>query len=530
VIVIPEDPPSFNPNMADTGYDALVMELVMLGLTDIDESGNIFPELAAELPSVDNGGVVINEDEGTMNVTWTLRDDVQWEDGTPVTANDVVFTYEAVTNPDTGLWIQGIDYVDGVEKIDDHTVVIHYNTIYPGYLTQFGGEQMVIWPAHYCDAKQGFASWDCAQQPLSNGPFMLKEWIKSDHLTFVKNPNYFETGKPQIDTVIVRIVPDEAVRQTMLSNGDADLDMWSSAAMINNLKDDPAVKISHSPTSRWMMRMWFNLAARGTVDPIETPHPILSDVRVRQAIRSAIDVETITTSIFYETAQPQWTEFFRPPYVCDVPRPAFDQAAASALLEEAGWKDTDGDGTRECHGCTTGAEEGYMMEMELATYGEYGEPLLLAQQLIAEQLGKVGIKLNLTVIEGSLMWGAYEEGGTEQTGNYDIDLWDDGYSGSDPTDFLWEIYHTDASEPNMGVNTARYNNLEIDELIDGAYSGDEDLRNESFCRMAEILNDDLPVIPLFTISDEAIHSARLEGVISNANDLPTWNAAEWIIK
>src|SRR5574342_513765 len=85
-IVIAEDPPSFNPMVADTGYDALVMELVILGLTDVDPQGNVFPELAAELPTVENGGVLIDADAGTMSVTWKMRQDVQWQDSKPVTA------------------------------------------------------------------------------------------------------------------------------------------------------------------------------------------------------------------------------------------------------------------------------------------------------------------------------------------------------------------------------------------------------------------------------------------------------------
>src|SRR5262245_45069455 len=136
-IVIPEDPPSFNPMVSDTGYDALVMELVMLGLTDIDPNGNIFPELATELPTIDNGGVAVDEDAGTMSVTWKMREDVQWQDGKPVTADDVIFTWEAISNPDTGSWIPGSDYIDSVEKVDQYSFTVNYNTVYPGYLTQF---------------------------------------------------------------------------------------------------------------------------------------------------------------------------------------------------------------------------------------------------------------------------------------------------------------------------------------------------------------------------------------------------------
>ena len=407
VVVIPEDPPSFNPIMADTGYDALVMKLVLLGLADIDPDGNIFPELAAELPTQENGDVVLDEEAGTMAVTWKLRQDVQWADGTPVTADDVVFTYDAIVDPNTGSWIPGIDYVDSVEKVDDYTVVVNYNAVYPGYLTQFGGEQVVIWPAHYCDASQGFSSWDCNRQPLSDGPFTLDEWVNGDHMTFVRNENYFEAGKPAIAKITVRIVPDESVRKTMLINGDADLDMWTTENMVEDLKNAPNVEVTPSKTNRWVMRIFFNLAAKGTTDPVATPHPILSDVRVRRAIRMAIDVDTISKEFFLGYAQPTWTEFFRQPYVCDIPRPKYDPEAAAALLDEAGWKDTDGDGVRECHGCGT-AEDGYKMEMQFITYAEYGEPLILTQQLIAEMLGKLGIKLNLSVVEGSVLWASTE--------------------------------------------------------------------------------------------------------------------------
>ncbi|MBK7317865.1 peptide ABC transporter substrate-binding protein [Candidatus Villigracilis affinis] len=528
-IVIPEDPPSFNPIIADTGYDALVMELVMLGLSDVDPEGKVFPELAAELPTIENGDVVMNEDAGTMTVTWKMREDVQWADGTPVTADDVIFTYESIINPETGGWIPGIDYIDSVEKVDDHSFTISYNSIYPGYLTQFGGEQVVIWPAHYCDASQGFASWECARKPLSNGPFVLTEWVNGDHMTFVKNEKYFEQGKPGIDTVTIRIIPDQSVRKTMLINGDADLDMWTNEQMVSDLQGEANVSVDPSPTNRWVMRIFFNLAAKGTTDPVATPHPILSDLRVRQAIRAAIDVDTISKEFFLGYAKPAWTEFFRPPYVCDIPRPVFDPAAASALLDEAGWKDTDGDGVRECRGCKT-AEEGYVMEMEFITYAEYGEPLELTQQYIAELLGKIGIKLNLTVVEGSVLWAASTDGGIEQSGNFDMDIWDDGYAGVDPTDYLWSYYSTDAAVPDAGYNYSRWSNEQFDTLLGGVYTLDEEQRKKDFCEMASILDAELPELLLFTASNADAHTVRLENVQSSTNDLVTWNAANWVLK
>jgi peptide/nickel transport system substrate-binding protein len=528
-IVVAEDPPSFNPMVADTGYDALVMELVMLGMTDIDPNGTVFPELAAELPSLENGGATIDDAAATMSVTWKMRDDVTWQDGQPVTADDVIFTWNAISDPTNGSWIPGSDYIDSVEKMDPYSFKVNYNTIYPGYLTQFGGEQLAIWPAHYCKADQGFVAWDCGRQPLSDGPFTLKEWVEGDHMTFTRNDKYYQPGKPDIDQVVVRIVPDDSVRKTMMLNGDADIDMWINVNTINDLKDSPVAKVSLSPTDRWVMRLFMNEAAKGTIDPAATPHPILSDVRVRQAIRMAVDVDTINNQIFYGLAHPVWTEFFRPPYVCDVARPTFDPAAAKALLEEAGWSDTDGDGIRECHGCQNG-EEGYKMEMEFITYAEYGEPLELTQQLIAEMLKNVGIKMNITVVEGSVLWDLAENGGIEQSGNFDIDLWDDGYSGTDPSDYIWEAYSKEAMTPGSGWNFFRWDNPVVDALIDETYTLDEQTRKDTFCAIADFINEEVPEIHLFTVPNAEAYSARIEGVQSSVNDLVTWNIADWKIK
>ena len=468
----------------------------------------------------------MDEEGGTMDVSWKMREDITWADGEPVTADDVIFTWEAIKNPDTGTWIPGSDYIDSVEKVDDYTFVIHYNGIYPGYLMQFGGEQLAIWPEHYCDAEQGFVAWDCGRQPLSDGPYILDEWVTGDHMLFTRNPKYYESGKLQIDKIIIKIVPDAAVRKTMLIKGDADVDMWVTEPIVNDLENEPNVKVSISPTNRWVFRLFPNLAAKGSTDPLANPHPILADVRVRQAIRMAIDVDTISQEIFLGYGTPVWTELFRPPYACDIPRPKYDPQQAAALLEQAGWSDQDGDGVRECHGCLN-AEEGYKMSMEMITYAEFGEPLELTQQLISEMLGKIGMQFQLTVVEGSVLWAEPDKGGIEQTGNFDLDLWDDGYGGVDPTDYLWELYDPEAAQPGNGWNIGRWINEDFNALLDEAYTLDEAHRKEVFCQMAEILDEEAPVILLFTAINADAYSSRIEGVRSYVNDLVTWNVVDW---
>jgi len=527
-IVIPEDPPSFNAVIAYTGYDAMVMKLVLLGMTRIDPEGNIYAELASELPTIENGDVVQDESAGTMSVTWKMRNDIQWADGKPVTADDVIFTYNAITDPDKGSWIPGIDSVDSVEKVDDYTFKVNYNAITPSYLTLFGGEQVAIWPAHYCDASQGFSSWDCGRKPLSNGPFMLSEWVEGDHLTFVKNDKYFQSGKPDIDKVTVKIIPDATVRKQMMINGDADVNMWTNETVTADLQKEPNVKVSISPNDRFVMRLFLNGAAKGSTDAQKSPHPILSDVNVRQAIRMAIDVDTISQQIFLGFSKPVWTEFFRPPFnQCNIPRPKFDPEAAKALLEQAGWTDPNNTGTRECHGCKTGAPDGSKMEMQLLTYKEYGEPILLTQQLIVEDLAKIGIKLDLSTAEGSVLWADSASGGIEMNGNFDIDLWDDGYAGTDPADFIAQYYSADSIPPDSGWNISRWDNEEFNNLLSDSYTLDDTKRQEDFCKMAQILDQEVPDILMFTTIDADAYSPRLEGVQSTVNDVITWNIADW---
>jgi len=526
-ILIPSDPPGFNYVVAWTGYENVIANLALLGMADVDPWGEIYPVIAEELPTVENGGVVVDEESGTMDVTWKMREDVTWADGEPLTADDVLFTWEAIVDPETGGWVPGVDYTDSIEKIDDYTFVVHYNGIFPNYLLHLGGEEVVIWPEHFCDPEQGFIFWDCNRQPLSSGPYVLEEWKANDHLTFTRNPYYFEEGKPYIDEVVVQVVPDESVRKTMMMEGDGDVDFWVADTIAEELEESPNVELSLSPINRWIYRLWPNLAARGSVDPVADPHPILSDVQVRHAIRMAVDVDTIMQEILLGNGEPVWTEFNREPYVCDIPRPEYNPEGAKALLDEAGWTDEDGDGIRECHGCTTGAPEGYMMSMELATYSDLGELGSLMQQVIAENLLEIGIELQLSQLDMGVMFSDSASGGTEQLGQFDLDLWDISYVGPDPTDHMWNYYYSTAAQQDYGWNVERWMNEEFDALLDQAYTLDEDRREELFCEMAELLDEELPCIIMYASTDITAHSSRLQNLQGTTQDMVTWNAAEW---
>ncbi|HEY77280.1 MAG TPA: hypothetical protein G4O00_14080 [Thermoflexia bacterium] len=167
------------------------------------------------------------------------------------------------------------------------------------------------------------------------------------------------------------------------------------------------------------------------------------------------------------------------------------------------------------------------MTTEFLIYSEWGEDLKLVQQLVAEDLNAIGIGTELGMVEGSQLWGTYDDGGLEQTGNFELDMWDDGYAGNQLSDFLWVYYHSAAQEPDLGWNVVRWSNEEFDRLLDETYTLDEAYRKEIFCQIAEILDRELPSIPLFVSVEAAGYSTRLEGVEANGNDIITWNIADW---
>ncbi|MFM8320827.1 MAG: hypothetical protein ACKOC5_07925, partial [Chloroflexota bacterium] len=179
-------------------------------------------------------------------------------------------------------------------------------------------------------------------------------------------------------------------------------------------------------------------------------------------------------------------------------------------------------------GCQNAAE-GDPLQIELATYSEYGVELELTQQLIGEMLAAVGMQTDLSMVQGAILWADSGSGGTEQNGNFDLDLWDDGYPGIDPTDYLWYLYHSESTQVDNGWNVARWSSPEFDALLEQAYTLDEAARKQLFCQMAQVLEAELPNIQLFSAINAEAYSARLAGVQSSINDLVTWNVADWTL-
>ena len=361
-------------------------------------------------------------------------------------------------------------------------------------------------------------------------PFVLKEWQVGDHMTFEKNPNYYEAGKPGIDKVVIKIVPDDTVRKEMLLKGDSDLIMWVSETIAKELDGKPDVAVSVSPTNRWVLRIYMNEAARGTTDPVASPNPFFADVRVRKAVRQAVDVDTIANSVFYGFSSPAWTEFHREPYKCEIPRPKYDPEAAKALLEEAGWKDTDGDGVRECHGCAN-ANEGDLLEFELATYPDYGEPILALPTTHRRTTVSDRDETQLVVIEGKCDVGGSREAAAPSRAA--TTTWTCGTTAT-PASTRPITWTKSTTRPRLcreavGISPAGSARRWTSFWPNRTRWMKPNARKSSVrwrsCSMSRFR---LPCS--FTIINADAHSARLQGIHSNGNDVVTWNAADWTVK
>ncbi|MCB0210210.1 MAG: hypothetical protein KDJ52_12810 [Anaerolineae bacterium] len=523
IVPIPIEPPSFNAYLNDTGYEELVGELVYGALAEIGPDGNYYPELAADLPTLANGG--LSEDGKT--VIWHLRPNIYWSDDEPFTSADVRFTWEALR--DSNIWAPGFDLIDDIETPDPFTAIVRYSEFYPNYLIQFGGIGTGVLPAHHCGATNEMLFWDCNFEPVSTGPFVLSQWIPGVRLTFTPNPNYFVPERPLASQIVLQIESDPDRRSRSLDRGDSHLELWPEEPAISTIENSGNAVLYWTDPARFVLRLVFNLSAANQGDA-SLPHPMLSNPRIREAIRAAVDVGRINAEAFNNRGRPINTELYQ--LGCDIPQHQYNPGLANALLDEEGWILVDPDNpVRRCRGCGT-AEEGTPFVLDSYTYLEYGETMDIAHRIIEENLANVGIQVNRQVVEGGQLWDVWADDGIELHGQFDMDLWDDGYFGVDPTIYMADMFDPRGiptrTNPQAGLNVSRYRNPVLADIFDALYTPlPNNRRRALLCELAIILEQDLPQIPLIAFPDAYGISIELQGVAPHIYDTITWNAGDW---
>lgn len=519
-----EDPDSLNPWVGSTSIALQVSSAIMDGLTYNDPDGSFQPALAAELPTLENGGV--SEDLST--ITWKLKPDLLWSDGEPITSDDIVFTWEAVRDAANGsAFASEFEFITGIEAPDPLTAVVSYSDFNAGYLDQFP----YLLPRHAAGPAEDMANWEFNRNPVGAGPFKLQEWAPGEYLMTVRNENYREEGKPYLDGINFLVVPAEEARTARMIEGDGDVMLWAGDEAEEQIEAAGAGMGRIAP-GIWVVQMWFNLSNPFDDDPSVTPpHPILGDHRVREAITLAVNRTRITQELFEGRVFDIESPFAVGWLACEVEPFVYDPEAAKTLLEEAGWRDEDGDGIREAYG-VEGVEDGTPLSLMMNGYTGYS-PLELIELAIQEDLKAVGIDTRLENQEFAVIFGTWDDGSPRLLGDYDLLVFDGGWFAEPGAD-IYEDFGADnvpSAENPGGRNITRWVRDDVGAWIDEANkSPDTEFRRENFCNVANALREDIATFPILQFSEGSVYSNRIHGFTVSTWEYGAWDSENWWVE
>jgi peptide/nickel transport system substrate-binding protein len=451
------------------------------GLVEVNADGQYAPVLAEALPEVSDDGLV---------VTYTLREGVTFSNGDPLECADVQFTLDAILSDLSQAGTAGYRDIDSIDCPDPRTVVVNFVELYAPYLRLFS----YILPRAAGDLAT-LDTWEFNRNPIGTGPWVVQEWRTGDSITLAPNPNYRDEGKPYLETVVIRVLPSREVGMQLLGTGEIGV-LWDLIeADFPQLEQmaDQGVGYASAVTGENELLL-LNLgdpAVEAPADVAANPHPILSDLRVRQAIQAGIDKQTIVDALLYGNVRVGNSVVPTGPFACPQEPSAYDPAAAQALLEEAGWV-VGSDGIRE--------KDGQRLSLKIQTTS--GNKLREdTQQVLVEMMKAIGVEFIIENVPSDVLFAGWDSKGLRKIGNYDIVLYTTG-PGIDPDSHLFGNYHS-ASIPTVenegaGSNFSRWVNPAVDTAIDaGAATSDTAARQAEYCTVAEQINAELPRIFLY---------------------------------
>jgi peptide/nickel transport system substrate-binding protein len=511
----PPEPPTLNPYFVP-GSNLIFSELTLDGLARGAADGSYVPVLAEEIPTQTNGDV---SPDGTV-VTWKLKPGVTWSDGQFFTSQDVLFTYHMIMDPANPVFNRS-DYavMDSVAAPDDNTVVITYKQLYARYRLAFP----YVFPAHVFNGQTNIAQDPFNRaETVGTGPFVLKSWASGDSLTFDRNPNYREPGKPYLDEVVFKLTPSTDAAVQALAAGDVDAASYLTMSNLPQLSALPGVSVEPVPYGVEFLMMNSSCSSGPQQGDPTCPNAVLGDLRVRQAVELAIDKRAMVQGLFADRVMPATSLTPTGPYSAEIPLTEANPDQARQLLDQAGWV-VGSDGTRSKDG----------VRAHLVLWIPAGQ-LLPEQtaQVVESDLQDVGIETEIKESATSLA-GGYPANSAFTLGNFDLGVF--GYMGNsyllDPQASLRSYYASDQvpnPQTQSGNNWDRVQDPRIDEALLAAGNTLEDSqRQTAYVAFTELLHADEAVIPLFPVLEVDARSTKLEEWQTNANDRITWNSQDW---
>jgi peptide/nickel transport system substrate-binding protein len=461
------DPSTLNLSITYNIIDTLAVSGVFSLLTKSDYDLNPRPDLAESWKVSEDG----------FTYTFNLVRNATWHDGKPFTSSDVKFTFAEVLNKHHPRGSVVLKAVDSIETPDPYTVVFKLKYPYDP-LMKFMGNEAFILPKHLYENTDILKN-PYNLKPIGTGPFIFKEWKKGSHITLERNPSYFKKGKPYLDKIIVKIVPDASSRMIAFEAGEIDYLYYVNlpSSEVSRFKNRPGFVVTSKghEVGPSIMMMAFNLR--------KAP---FNNLKVRQAMAHAIDCQYIEEKADYGLGKPaigpiasaiKWA--FNP----NVTKYEFNPKKAEQLLDEAGYPKGP-DGTR----------------FKASIIADRGDFLYAkSAEIIRDYLGKVGIPIELKLLDrASMVDASYIR--------WDFDLQVHGLgTGPDPAIAVARTYISSNIKPIPFANNSGYSNQEVDELFALAEKAPTvKKRAEYYFKVQEIIVKDLPY---FWISEYGLNSA-----------------------
>ncbi|MDA5558850.1 peptide ABC transporter substrate-binding protein [Shimia sp. MMG029] len=531
-IIYWQAPSILNPYLSSGTKDIESASLTIEPLARYDETGKMVPYLAADIPTVSNGGV----SEDLTTITWTIADGMVWSDGTAVTSADVVFTGEYCMHPEGGCAQAAFfDGVETIEALDEKTVKVTFNQPKPNPYGPFVGGQSPILQKAQFENCMGAKAPECTAEnfgPIGTGPFVVTEFKTNDVIQYEANPNYRDPAKPAFATVTFKGGGDATgAGRAVLETGEFDY-AWNLqlAPDVIAKMEEGGKGIAIAGFGPLVERIEMNMTDPSSSLPegeratVAHPHPFLSDINVRKALSMAIDRELLVEIGYGKAGK----------VTCDlVPVPANyasantdcftqDIAGANALLDEAGWV-KGGDGIR--------AKDGVKLSILYQTSTNAVRQDF--QALIKQWWSEIGVETELRNLSASVFFGG-DPGSPDTFQKFyaDVEMYANTFNGTDPQQYLAAYRCGGEPKPDsqwQGENINRFCDPAYDALIDElARTGDIEKRGEIAKKMNDMLtNESFTIVPLVHRGRVSAHANSLGGVVLNTWDSELWNIADW---
>jgi peptide/nickel transport system substrate-binding protein len=517
-----------NPHFAVGTKDQEGSRIFYEPLAGWGPDGDLVPMLAAEIPDIENGGLA----KDGMSVTWRLKKGVEWHDGKPFTADDVVFNWEYASDSATAATTIG-QYKDiKAEKIDDLTVCLHFPKPTPFWSAAFAGQTGMIIPKHLFEAYKGVNSREAAAnlKPVGTGPYKFVDFKPGDIVRGERNPNYHESNKPFFDAIEMKGGGDAvSSARAVIQTGEYDF-AWNiqvEDSILKRLEQDPGAHghieitpggyIEHiqlNSTDPWT-------EVDGERSSPKTQHPLFKDPAVRQAMKLLVDRKAVEDHIYGRTGMATGNFLNNPPrFASHNTQWEFNVTKANQILDGAGWK-RGPDGIR--------VKDGQRMKLVFQT--AINAPRQKNQAIVKQACEKCGIEMELKSVTASVFFSSdVANPDTSRHFYADMQMYTTTMGSPDPEDFMrqfisWEI----ASKANkwQGRNVPRWKNEEYDAAFKAAQN-ELDLvkRAALFIKMNDLVVGDPGVIPV--VSRPRVNAiAKDLRVLLSGWDNDFWNLRDW---